>query len=228
MKYTKYLIVLGCSIILATSCSPDRMDYPAEGDWVIPGLPQVISMYNGDPVTGTYEFFKFIYACQVDSGVCVDRYMSDLMTFDPPGQPNGKWTAFVLPSAQVNDIASMYFPPSANFDAVQKTSVDNRKLAFKLLQYYFVLGEYKLSDLSGSITMDNGVQLAVSPTSITGAEGNTVNIISGDHVARNGIFHIIDGPLHITDTANFVYIPSSYLYEYGSDNPDKEGWNPYP
>ena len=61
----------------------------------------------------------------------------------------------MLPSAQVNDIASMYFPPSANFDAVQETSVDNRKLAFKLLQYYFVLGEYKLSDLSGSITMDN-------------------------------------------------------------------------
>ncbi len=227
MKYINYLIIIGFGILLASSCTPDRMEYPAEGDWRIPGLAQVISMHDGNETTGTYEFFQWIYTAQVDSGVAVDRYMSSLMTLDPPGQPNGKWTAFVLPSAQVNEVASMYFE-RPNFTGVRATTSESRNKAFKVLQYYFVVGEYKLADLSGTITMDNGVQMEVSPNSITGAEGNTVNITSGDHLARNGIFHIIDGPLHITDTANYVYIPTSYLYEYGSENPDKEGWNPYP
>lgn len=227
MKYIKYLSVLCCGLILATSCTPDREEYPEEGDWRLPGLAQEISMYDGDETTGTYEFFKFIYTSQVDSGVCIDRYMSTLMTLEPPGQPEGKWTAFVLPSAQVNDIAMMYFG-KVNFEGVRTTDDVNRYQAFKLLQFYFVVGEHKLADLSGSITMDNGVALSVSPTSITGVDGNSVNILSGDHMARNGIFHIIDGPLH-PDTANFQYIPTSYLYEYGSENDsDKERYNPYP
>ena len=37
MKYIKYLIILGFGLLLAASCTPDRMDYPAEGDWSSPG-----------------------------------------------------------------------------------------------------------------------------------------------------------------------------------------------
>jgi uncharacterized surface protein with fasciclin (FAS1) repeats len=203
------------------------MEYPDEGDWVIPGLAQSISMYDGDEVTGTYEFYKFIYASQVDTGVCFDRYMSTLMTFDPPGMPNGKWTAFVLVSDKVNDIASSDYFGEDDFEDIEDSDTENRKLAFKLLQYYIVVGEHRLADLSSSITMDNGVELSVSGNTITGVDGNTVNIISGDHEARNGVFHIIDGPLHPTDVADYQYIYKSYLYDYAGGWVDKEEVNPY-
>jgi hypothetical protein len=203
------------------------MDYPDEGDWIIPGLAQSISMYDGDEVDGTYQFYKFIYASQVDTGVCYDRYMSTLMTLDPPGQPNGKWTVFVLQSDKVNDIASSAYFNEDDFDDVQKSDDEFRNLSFKLLQYYFVVGEYSLADLSGSLTMDNGVALSISGNTITGVDGNTVNIVSGDHQARNGVFHIIDGPLHPVDPADYQYIYKSYLYDYGSSNPDKTEVNPY-
>jgi uncharacterized surface protein with fasciclin (FAS1) repeats len=225
MKVLLFLISI-CSFFLLTSCEPDAYEYPPEGEWFEPGLAHKIAMHDGDKNNGTYEFFEFAFAAQIDKGVAFDRRMSQLLTYPPPGfGMDGKWTVFVLNNSNVNAMSSKYYKTSPIQKAASTT--ERRRQIFKLFQYYFVVGEYKASDLPASLKMDNGFVVNISGTTMTGADGNTVNIVSTDNVTRNGIFHVIDGPLHPTDPKNYVYIDESYFYTFGSDNPDKREWNPY-
>ena len=183
-------------------------------------------MIDGDADNGTYEFFEFIFAAQVDKGVCKDRYMSNLMTYPPPGLgTSGKWTVFVLVNSEVKNMSSAYFGNSSIKSGANTT--EEYYQTFKLLQYYYVVGEYKLADLPSQLVMDNGETISRSGNTLTGVDGNTVNIVMSDIEARNGIIHVIDGPLHPTNPNDYVYKSESYLYTYGSENGDKEGDNPY-
>ena len=220
----KIFFICMCSFFLITNCTPDKPEYP--DDWFEPALPHKIATHSGDENNGTYQFFEFIHAAMVDSGVCVDRYMSFLMTYPPPGfGMAGKWTIFVLNNSNVRSMSAAYFAGQSNIRTAASTTVRRRQI-FKLLQFYYIIGEVKSADFGTKLTMDNGFEVTVSGNTLIGSNGNTVNIISKDNEARNGVFHVIDGPLHPTSPANYVYKNVSYFYTYGNPQ-NKEGWNPY-
>jgi hypothetical protein len=213
--------------IFVISCIPEKPEYPELGDWFEPALPHKIAMHDGDANNGTFEFFEFIHASMVDKGVSYDRFMSFLMTYPPPGLGmEGKWTIFVLNNSNVRDMSAAYFNGQRNIRTAASTTVRRRQI-FKLIQFYYIVGEVRSKDFPAKLVMDNGFEVTVSGNTLIGSDGNTVNFLAKDIEARNGIFHVIDGPLHPTNPANFVYRDASYFYTYGANNPDKEGWNPY-
>ena len=215
MNFKKYFTIFCCILLIANSCTPDRAEYPDEGDWLIPALPHAITMSSGDAVDGTYNFFEFIYSSEVDKGVCYDRFMTTLLTYNVPGLADKKWTIFVLNNEGVKNLSLDYFGNSDILSGANSTAEYYQ--SFKLLQYYIMVGEYRTEDFGSKLVMDNGVEITVSGNTLIGAEGNTVNIISANNEARNGIFHVIDGPLH-PFKANYQYIDKSYLYDYGTEN----------
>jgi len=224
MKIKIFLIFL-CSSLLMLTCTPDRSEYPEYGDWFDAGMVQEIIMQDGDADKGTYEFYEFIVASLIDKGVCFDRPLGPIMNVPPPGLGmEGKWTVFVLNNSNVKSMASAYFGNSSIRSGANNAT--KKYKCFKLIQYYFVVGEYTSDNFPAKLTMDNGVEITVSGNTLIGADGNTVNFLSKDNVVRNGVFHVIDGPLHPIDPANYVYKDVSYFYTYGNPQ-DKEGYNPY-
>ena len=214
-----------CSCFIMAYCTPDRAEYPEEGDWRQAGLVQEIVMHDGDPVNGTFEFYEFILAAIIDKGVCLNRALGPIMNIPPPGLGmEGKWTVFVLNNSSVKALSTNYFGNSSIRSGANNTT--KRLQCFKLMQYYFVVGEYKSNNLPSKLVMENGYEVTISGNTLIGADGNVVNFISKDNVVRNGVFHVIDGPLHPTLPANYVYLDKSYFYTYGNPQ-DKEGWNPY-
>lgn len=224
MKIKTFLIMM-CSCFIMVTCTPDRAEYPEYGDWFQAGMVQEIIMHDGDANNGTYEFFEFIVASIIDKGVCFDRPLGPIMNVPPPGLGmEGKWTVFVLNNSSVKSLSTAYFGGSSIRSAANNTV--KKYQCFKLIQYYFVVGEYMSADLPAKLTMDNGFEVTISGNTLTGADGNTVNIISKDNVVRNGVYHVIDGPLHPTLPANYVYRDASYFYTYGNPQ-DKTEVNPY-
>lgn len=224
MKIRFFIIILVTSSIMV-SCLPDRAEYPEEGDWFEAGLVQKIVMHDGDANNGTFEFYEFIVASIIDKGVCFDRPIGPIMNVPPPGLGmSGKWTVFVLNNSNVKALSTAYFGASSIRSAANNSV--KKYQCFKLMQYYFVVGEFNSTNFPAKLVMDNGYEVTISGNTLKGADGNTVNFISKDNVTRNGVYHVIDGPLHPTKPANYLYIDKSYFYTYG--NPaNKEKWNPY-
>lgn len=221
----RFSIIMVVTSLLIGSCQPDRAEYPTEGDWFEPGIVQSIVMNNGDATNGTIEFYEFIVASIIDKGVCFDRPLGPLMNVPPPGLGmEGKWTVFVLNNSGVKAMSTAYFGGNSIRSAANNTT--KKYQCFKLMQYYFVVGEFNSTNFPTKLVMDNGYELTISGNTLIGADGNVVNFISKDNVTRNGVFHVIDGPLHPTKPANYVYKDKSYFYTYG-DPQNKEKYNPY-
>lgn len=213
-------VIFLCGLVWITSCSPD--EYEVDLSY---GITHGIAMHNSDEHAGTFNFYQMIHYAMIDSGVSFNRTMDAILeTSVPGGAGDGKYTVFVIDNDKVGDLSLAYFGNSIIQSGVN--TIDSQFKTFKLLQFYFVVGEYKLKDLPAKLKMDNGYEINISGTTLTGFDGNQVHIVSGDNVARNGVFHVVDGPLHPTSPANFVDYNSSYFYSYAPYG-DKTEYNPY-
>lgn len=192
---------------LSYGCSPEKYDVDLSY-----GLTHGIAKYNGDEQSGTFNFYRFIHFAMIDSGVSYDRPMDMILNATVPGDSRErKYTVFVLQNDDVDQTVNNYFgKPSIQ----SSFSSPERKQLFKLLQFYYTIGEYKLENMPARMVMDNGFEVTVSGNELTGFDGNKVKIISADNVARNGVFHVIDAPLHPADPASLPDYKKSYFYDY--------------
>jgi hypothetical protein len=206
------LLIIGvvCGFFWIIGCTPEEYDVDLSY-----GLTHAIVMKDSAAHTGTFEFYKMMNLAMIDSGVSYDRTMDAILEATVPGGGgNGKYTIFVINNDEVKSLSLAYFGNSDIFIGVN--TVVKKKMAFKLLQFYYVVGEYELESLPPKLKMDNGYEISISGSTLTGFDGNSVHIVSGNNKARNGVFHVIDGPLHPTKATNFVNYRKSYFYSYAT------------
>lgn len=214
------MLSLLCCFGWITSCTPE--EYEVDLSY---GLTHAIAMYDGNENTGTFQFYKLLNRSMIDKGVSYDRTMDAILEATVPGSDGGeKYTVFVLQNDDVKDMSLTYFGKSAI--ELGTTTVATRNKAFKLLQFYYVVGEYRVENLPSKLKMDNGYEISISGNKLTGFSGTQVQIVSGNNEARNGVFHVIDGPLHPVTTSSFVDYNTSYFYSYATYE-DKKEYNPY-